>query len=89
MHVWDRKFGTKLGELVPEDAIPGQVVDTVIWSQDRALLAIAYNRGSIRIFGVPTILGQGPSQTPEQTQVIAHSSRGKPPDKRSISSIGS
>jgi hypothetical protein len=56
IHVWDRKFGTKLGELVPEDAIPGQIVDTIIWSQDQALLAIAYNKGSIRIFRVSAVL---------------------------------
>lgn len=62
IHVWDRKFGTKLGELVPEDAIPGQIVDSMIWSQDQALLAVAYNKGSIRIFQVPAVLGlQGSS----------------------------
>ena len=56
IHVWDRKFGTKLGELVPDDAIPGQIVDTIIWSQDQALMAIAYNKGAIRIFRVPAVL---------------------------------
>lgn len=56
LHVWDRKFGTKLGELVPEDVVPGQTVDGVIWSQDKALLAIAYNKGSIRIYRVRDLI---------------------------------
>jgi len=59
IHVWDRKFGTKLGELVIEDAIPAQIVDGVIWSQDQALMAIAYNKGPIRVFRVPAALKAG------------------------------
>ena len=59
IHVWDRKFGTKLGELVTEDAIPGQIVDTVTWSQDQALMAIAYNKGPIRVFRVSAVLKTG------------------------------
>lgn len=72
IHVWDRKFGTKLGELVPEDAIPGQIVDSVIWSQDQALLAIAYNKGSIRIFQVPTVLGLQDRGVGQRLRNVSH-----------------
>lgn len=58
IYIWDRKFGQRIGALSAEDHASGQTIDSVIWNQRTALMAVAYSKGSVKIYHIPSILDE-------------------------------
>lgn len=77
VHVWDRKFGQKIGTLTPNDGSSGVTVDTVIWNQKSALLAIAYTKGSVKLYHAASVLDQNLTAKPAREVTPAGRKGGK------------